>query len=253
MTTTDNGMLEDTGERMIPPAPGEVSFVWERHRFAYSYAASMSEGKSVLDVGCGTGYGAHLLSETASSVLAIDNSPDAIEYCRQNFIAPNLEFRVVDAASLNLDQKFDVVLSFQVIEHLPDPEAFLRSLREHTRPGGMVLVTTPNVRIPDPVSDNPFHVSEMNAAQMRDFARPVFNQFEVRGVGYAGQNQLRSIIQKTPLYRLGRRLKRSSALKKAADRAFDLRRFQVINDHVERDAIDLLLIAHVGQDGESAR
>ncbi len=245
MTDLEHGTLEDTGERMIPPAPGEISFVWERHRFAYSYAASLASGKRVLDVGCGTGYGADLLAQTASSVLAVDNSPSAIDYCRQHYSRPNLEYRVEDASSLSLDAQFDLVISFQVIEHLPGPEDFLRRLKDHTAPGGVVVVTTPNVRNPEPTSGNPFHVSEMNRRQMQTLAQAVFPAFDVRGIGYARPNLLRRMIQRTPLYVLGRLLKRSSVVKKAADRALDLRRFQILDEHIDRDALDLLLIAQV--------
>ena len=222
--------LEDTGERMIPPSEGEVSFVWTRHRFAYAHAASFCEGKRVLDVGCGTGYGSHLLAESAKSVLGIDNSAAAIDYCRERFVAPNLTYQVRDASKLSEDAAFDVALSFQVIEHLADPVDFLRRLRDAVVPGGLVLVTTPNVRKPAEQAKNPYHLSEMSAAQFSDTARAVFPEFELHGIGYRRPNRIRSLIQRTPLYKLGKAFRRTSVVKRAANRMLDLTAFEFFSD-----------------------
>ena len=247
MSEHEGEHLADTGERMIPPEDGELSFVWERHRFAYAYASTFCHGRRVLDVGCGTGYGAHLLAQHAEHVVAIDNSPDAIAYCRRNFSAPNLEFFVCEASDVPGEAAFDVAVSFQVIEHVPDPAEFLKRMRGATAPGGTILVTTPNVRTPPPVSANPFHMSEMNAEQLESTARAVFDHFEIRGVGYARTNMLRRVLQQTPLYSLGRMLKRSSSLKRVADRTLDLRGFEVITEGVDARAIDLLLVAYLDE------
>lgn len=245
MSDREDPQLPDTGERMIPPGPGEVSFVWERHRFAYEVALAHVQDKSVLDVGCGTGYGTHLLAQHAERVVGIDRDPSAVAYCRQNYSAPNLTYRVADARELDLDDAFDVTLSFQVIEHLPDPAAFLAQLRDRTVPGGIVLITTPNVREPAPESDNPFHLSEMNAPQLTTYGSAVFSRADLLGIGYKRPNRLRRAIQHTPLYRMGKLLKRSSAVKRAADRALDLRAFSVLSERVAEDALDLLLIGYV--------
>ena len=241
-------VLADTGERMIPPGPGEVSFVWERHRFAYAFALDHVENRRVLDVGCGTGYGSDLLATRASRVLALDQDAAAISYCRDHYARDNLHYEVADANRLSHVNAFDVVLSFQVIEHVPDPHDFLRRLRQAAVPGGTVLVTTPNVREPEEgPSGNLFHVSEMNADQLRALAAAVFTDYDVWGVGYSRPNPVRKLVQRTPLYRLGRLLKRSSAVKRVADRALDLRRFQIIRDRIHEDAIDLLLVGRISK------
>ena len=115
---------------MIPTAEGEVSFVFARHRFAYEWARQFVIGKDVLDIGCGTGYGCKILSEQARSVLGVDYSAEAVEFCRKNFTASNIEYLKMDAAQPKLDKQFDVVVSFQVIEHLQHPDKFLDNCKK---------------------------------------------------------------------------------------------------------------------------
>jgi len=235
--------LDDTGERMIPTAEDETSFVFSRHRFAYEYAQQFVNGKSVLDIGCGTGYGCKILSSRAASVVGIDYSAEAIEFCRKNFAAPNIEFLQMDAKELMIDRRFDVAITFQVIEHLRDPAGFIGTIKRIVAPHGTIIITTPNVRTPTNDSHaNPFHYSEMNCEQFNKLLTGAFSSFELAGIGYASRNRLRKFAQSLPFYRLGRHIKRGSALKKIARSAMDMTSFRVISTNVARDAIDLLAI-----------
>jgi len=200
---------------MLPTQKGEVSLVYSRHRFAYEYVAKYVEGKSVLDVGCGAGYGCQLLSQTARQVVGVDQNASAIDYCRHNFNADNIEYICMDGNKLEFEQKFDIVVTFQVIEHFHDVSAFIEQLKNAVAPGGMLLISTPNVRQPEPeTSENPFHFSEMNYAQFNEALSKHLNNFRIVGVGYASPNRLRQALAKSPLYKLGRFLNRGSRLKK---------------------------------------
>ncbi len=235
--------LDDTGERMIPAAEGEVSFVFARHEFAYRQAAQFVSGKRVLDVGCGTGYGAHLLAATAARVEAVDYSNEAIAYCAEHYSRPNLSYRKLRAEDLAFKQEFDVALSFQVIEHLHDTSAFLASLTAAVRPGGIILLTTPNARPSvNPQDPNPFHFNEMNYDQFHALLARHFTRFELLGIGYRSPNLLRRIVQNSPLYRLGKLVGRRSPIKKIARSAMDLTSFDVLRTNVSRDAIDLFAV-----------
>ncbi|MBN1349409.1 class I SAM-dependent methyltransferase, partial [candidate division KSB1 bacterium] len=112
--------LKDDGERIIPTKPGEISFVYARHKFAYQYAQNFVENKTVLDVGCGTGYGSKILSEKATYVHGIDYDSDAINYCKQHYSGSNIEFYQADATKFAGERKFDVAVCFQAIEHFED-------------------------------------------------------------------------------------------------------------------------------------
>lgn len=169
-----------TGERLPGGAAADYAVDLERHLAAYRWAAGRAAGRRVLDAGCGEGYGAALLAESARAVVGIDR-PEPVAVARARHRAPNLEFRVADLERLGeLGERFELVVSFQVIEHLPDPVGFLRGLRECTAPGGEILVTTPNRLMS--VSENPYHLREWTAPELAELARTVLPEARVLGI-----------------------------------------------------------------------
>lgn len=102
----------------------------------------------VLDVGCGSGVvAAEIARSGVASCLGLDGNPDAIRFARQRFPLPNLSFQQQLVDELDLpDGSFDAVCCFELIEHIyPDQGlALLRSLARLVRPGGRLLLTTPN-------------------------------------------------------------------------------------------------------------
>jgi len=243
MKTINQTALPDTGERMIPTADGELSYVFARHKFAYECARGYAESRSVLDVGCGTGYGCKILSAVAQSVVGIDYHSDAIAFCRAHYSAPNVSFAQCDIPDIHFTGEFDLAVSFQVIEHLSDLHLFLGKLTTAVRPGGMILITTPNVRTPATGRDaNPFHTNEMNYTRFHDLLSEHFASFELLGIGYASPNRLRAIVQGSPLYRLGKLFGRKSPMKKIADATMGLTKFRVLKSAVAESSIDLFAI-----------
>ncbi len=235
--------LADTGERMLPAAEGEVSFTYSRHAFAYRHALAWVEGKSVLDVGCGTGYGARILAGRARSVTAVDQSEEAIAYCLTHSAGPRIDFRVMCAEELSVPAAFDVGTCFQVIEHLPGPAAFLKTLCRAVIPAGVILITTPNVRPGHrPLERNPFHRNEMTLEEFSALLSSSFSSFQILGIAPSEAPLWRRSLRRLPLYRWGRGIRRTNPLKKVADRALDLTSFRVIEDAVATDAIDLLAV-----------
>jgi len=235
--------LKDTGERMIPTGEGEISYVFARHKFAYAYARQYARSRRVLDLGCGTGYGCRILSDVAQSVVGIDHDPEAIEYCSRNFPASNVSYIRSDISDVRFRNEFDLGVSFQVIEHMRDLELFLLKLTTAVVSGGTIIITTPNVRIPTPERDaNPFHANEMNAAQFHRLLSDHFSSFELSGIGYASPSILRTIVQNSPLYRIGKFLTRKSVVKRIASASLGLTDFRVLRSDVESNSIDLLAI-----------
>ncbi len=168
-----------TGER-LPGTEAEFAVDLARHLAAYRFARARAAGRTVLDAGCGAGYGTALLAEVAVSVVGIDRA-EAVALARAAHAAPNLEYRPFDLERLAaLGERFDLVVSFQVIEHLPDPVGFLGALDACRAPGGTLVVTTPNRLMT--VSENPYHLREWTAPELLALAVPVVRDVRVLGV-----------------------------------------------------------------------
>jgi SAM-dependent methyltransferase len=243
MDQNTNMLLKDTGERIIPTKENEVSIVFSRHLFTYQYASKFVSDKIVLDIGCGTGYGCHLLSQKAKHVTGLDYSASAIEYCKTNYSASNIEFIFADASNLPTTKMFDVVISFQVIEHITNIDNFMIQIKRIVKPGGIILIATPNSKEGlTGVAENPFHVNEMNYTEFQAFIGKYFHRFNIYGIGFATKNRLRKLLIRSPLYGLGKLLKRGSKIKKIATRVTSMSEFSIIENSINEEAIDLLAI-----------
>ncbi len=178
-TSPPTASPEFTGER---PGRGQnFDYDEARHFAAYAYARTLAAGKRVLDAGCGEGYNTQALGDVAEQVTGVDYSKDAVEFCRRTWTAANLRFEHVDLTQpVGFDDTFDLVLNFQVIEHIEEDRAFLEALKARLAPGGSLLLTTPNRRMS--FSENPYHVREYTAAELRALLDEVFGSVAMRGM-----------------------------------------------------------------------
>jgi O-antigen biosynthesis protein len=172
--------LEFTGERVVPGLV-DADLLNEhlaRYRFAARFVAHFTEPASVLDAGCGSGYGVAELG-AAAAVIGVDASVEAIDYARGNFSRPGVHFLPAVCEALPFaDESFDLVLAFEVIEHLKRWEDFLAEARRVLRPAGVLLVSTPNksyyAEARGAAGPNPFHVREFDYAEFEGALRQVF-------------------------------------------------------------------------------
>ena len=161
-------MAEFTGERLIP---GQVDIdLFNEHMARYTFAARLARGKRVLDAGCGAGYGSAELAQVAERVTGIDISGEAIEFARAHYALENVAFEEASATSLPYaDAAFDLVVAFEVIEHLEDWRGFLAETRRVLAPAGQLIVSTPNrlyyTESRGVHGPNPFHVHEFDFAE----------------------------------------------------------------------------------------
>jgi SAM-dependent methyltransferase len=153
-------------ERLTPESP-DCAAGLSTHLSRYQFAAHPARGKRVLDVGCGVGYGSYYLAtHGVAEVVGVDLSAEAIAYARRHYRHPNLTYLCADALSLpDALGPFDVVVAYEVFEHVDDGERFLDGLCEHLHDDGVLLVSTPNKLTfspghPRDSSPNPFHVRE---------------------------------------------------------------------------------------------
>jgi ubiquinone biosynthesis O-methyltransferase len=170
-------LAEFTGERLIP---GEVDIdLLNEHMARYNFAARLTRGKRVLDAGCGAGYGSAELARMAERVTGIDIAPEAIEFAQAHYEGPNLRFEQGSCTQLPFeDGSFDLVVAFEVIEHLEDWKGFLREARRVLAPAGQLMVSTPNklyyTESRGVHGANPFHVHEFDFEEFTRELREVF-------------------------------------------------------------------------------
>lgn len=163
-------MAEFTGERVIP---GEVNpDLWNEHLARYAFASRFAHAKRIVDVGCGAGYGAAQLAQAAANVIAIDLASAAVSYARTHYSAPNLHYLRGACGALPVaSSSVDVVVSFELIEHVPDWREFLGEVRRVLAPQGQFIVSTPNKfyygESRGPSGPNPFHVHEFEFEEFR--------------------------------------------------------------------------------------
>lgn len=175
--------LEPSGERVIEDAYHRsigAYVIYIMHAASYRFAEPYCQGKRVLDLGCGSGYGAARIAGVASAVTGVDVAADAVAFAKARYAAPNLDYRLVmaDAALPFEDASFDVVLSFQVIEHVVDEAGYLREARRVLRPGGVLILITPDRRhrlLPGQRPWNRWHLREYSAESLSALVSPVLD------------------------------------------------------------------------------
>ena len=162
-------MLTLTGERTIPDLDIE-NYWFRRHEVVYQRLAKHCVGRDVLEAGCGEGYGADLLAGVAHRVVALDYDAAAVAHVASRY--PRVEVMQANLAELPLPAaSVDVVVNFQVIEHLWDQAQFISECARVLRPSGVLMVSTPNRITFSPGCDtpiNPFHTRELNADELSE-------------------------------------------------------------------------------------
>lgn len=161
-------MVEFTGERVIP---GQVDTdLWNEHFSRYAFARRFVQQALVLDAGCGTGYGAAELAQSARLVVGCDLSPEATAYARQTYPLQHVFFASASADRLPFGPaSFDAVTAFEVIEHLPHYRDFLSEAARVLRANGVLIVSTPNkayyAESRAQTGPNPYHEHEFEAEE----------------------------------------------------------------------------------------
>ena len=169
--------VEFTGERAIP---GQVDTdLLNEHLARYAFAARLARGKRVLDAGCGAGYGAAELAQSALSVVGADIAAEAVAFAREHYRLPYLEFEQASCTALpHPDAAFDLVVAFEVIEHLDRWRDFLLEVRRVLAPTGQFIVSTPNklyyAESRSRAGANPFHAHEFEFDEFRAALSDVF-------------------------------------------------------------------------------
>jgi SAM-dependent methyltransferase len=165
--STDTPALPLTGERTVPDLP-EENYWFRRHEAVYEALRPRCAEATVLEAGCGEGYGADLLAGTARRVIAVDYDGQTVTHVRRKY--PRISVLRGNLVGLPIrSSAVDVVANLQVIEHLWDQVEFLAECHRVLRPGGTLMVSTPNRITFSPGRDtplNPYHTRELAADEL---------------------------------------------------------------------------------------
>lgn len=185
--------MQTTGERLLNrEAETGIEKMWmARHGFAYSYAANIAQAfrcRAILDVGCADGYGASIIARANphARVVGMDHEQSATDEARRICTQPNLIFECADARqTVHFSGDFDLVTSFQMIEHVVDDVGLVREMHRLLASGGRLVLTTPNrtYRLrPGQRPWNRWHVREYSANSLRDLLAGSFAKVDIFGV-----------------------------------------------------------------------
>ncbi|WP_418230138.1 glycoside hydrolase family 99-like domain-containing protein [Burkholderia mayonis] len=185
-TATTSDQADDLvwdGERYIPGMSAQIEV---EHMHRYLVARKLAKGLRVLDIACGEGYGSFALAREAATVVGVDISEDAIRHAQAEYgqRAANLEYVVGSAANIPLgDASVDLVVSFETIEHHDQHEAMIREIRRVLRPGGLVIISSPNKYEYSDVTGyaNPWHVKELYLDEFEALLRMQFSRVVLYG------------------------------------------------------------------------
>ena len=154
--------------------------VHQRLLYPYIHVSQLLSG-NVLEIGCGTGRGVGVLADAVSDYTGVDKNTELMESLSKTYP----KFKFIDMFLPPLkdlpSNHFDYVVTFQVIEHIPNDRLFLQEIYRMLKPGGKAIISTPNIT--HTLSRNPWHEREYKPQELIDLAAGIFDKVEAKGIG----------------------------------------------------------------------
>jgi 2-polyprenyl-3-methyl-5-hydroxy-6-metoxy-1,4-benzoquinol methylase len=154
-------MMNFTGERFVPELAGQIAI---EHLHRYAIATALCKDKDVLDIASGEGYGSNMLSKFAKTVSGVDVDKAAVLHSQKKYVADNLKFKEGSVTAIPFEENsFDLVVSFETLEHISEHETMLQEIKRVLRPNGTIIISTPNKKdySDEPNYNNKFHLKEL--------------------------------------------------------------------------------------------
>ena len=181
--------MKQTTERHSPDRVRTVedSVIDAMHRYAYALVEEYARPNDrLLEIGFGEGYGSEIVRPWVVEYVGVEVDDDAVAHAAERYPHPNSTFLVYDGETLDFDDSaFDLVISFQVLEHVRAPERFLAEARRVVRGGGSVLIVTPNRNHRLAEGERPwnrYHVREFSPDELEAVMHDVFDAVEIYGI-----------------------------------------------------------------------
>lgn len=191
--------MKNTGEQFIPGLSSKR--LKDEHLGRYDYFKELCRGKVVLDIACGSGYGSFEISKVAKKVVGVDLSNSVIDYASNNFKKNNLVYLRGDCADIDLGQKFDVILSFETVEHLNNKarEKYYVNIKKHLSEDGFFILSTPNKKVTSPYTNKPLnkhHILEFTKSRLENELKKHFSIKKWYGQRYVSSLYVFKVVRK---------------------------------------------------------
>jgi len=152
------------------------------HLHRYAIAMELVKNKKVLDIACGEGYGSNLLAKNAAHVTGVDINKDVVKNAAGKYKRENLEFLTgTDENIPSADKQFEVVVSFETLEHVSDHQKMITEIKRVLQPGGLLIISTPDKKnYTDKTGrNNPFHVKELYEEEFKALLHKYFKNVQL--------------------------------------------------------------------------
>jgi SAM-dependent methyltransferase len=180
--------LELTGERQVVDF---FSMVRKDHRERYNMVLDfIDKDMSIMDAGCGIGYGTYYLAALTpcNKILGIDISGDAIDYAKKHYSHPKINFLPQDIFTISTNERHDLIVSFEVFEHLSDPLSFLKKLYYLLADDGILIISTPNEEVLAYNKEQfPFHIQHYTGEQFEAILKQAGFYLQIRKTQFDGR------------------------------------------------------------------
>lgn len=164
LINSDDKSIKEEGERMVP-AFHKGALVYGEHITRYESIVHLLQGKTVLDIASGSGYGSYIISGAAKKVYGVDIDQESVEYAQRNYGKNNIDYRQGSAEKIPLeDNSVDIVVSFETIEHVKNYKKFLSEVKRVLKKDGLAIISTPND--PEFPEGNHFHLHEFEEKEL---------------------------------------------------------------------------------------
>lgn len=210
VTASGSDFAEFMRERYVPGTWSKIAEY--EHLPRYALARTIASGKTVLDFGCGTGYGTAMLASVACEVFGLDIDQGAISWASETHADPRLHFLCRDDLGAGLPAgQFDLVTCFEMIEHVDHATqtATIASITRLMRDDGILMISTPNPEVTKLYGENPYHVREMTLPEFLDLLGEHFAHVRVleqrvrNSIAFTGDGAGRRLVH-APLRPAGR-------------------------------------------------
>jgi len=188
LTRAQSSKTRPHPERIIPEEifGGSLAAHLKRYDFVKQFCAN----KVVLDAACGVGYGSYYFAEVAKEVIGVDISEESIIYAKEHYQRENIQFKPMDVHNLEFcDKYFDVVCSFETLEHLDYPEKYLAEVKRVLNKGGIFIISTPHAKRTTSKPKRPYHKVEFSKNDFQGLLKKHFSNVEI-----LGQRRLQSVF-----------------------------------------------------------